>query len=298
MNTRQKNADTLRIAMQKNGRLRDASERLLQKCGLNFSSDKESLLIPCKNFPAEILLVRDDDIPQLVANEICHLGIVGRNVFAEQEKNEFRNCRELRSLGFGECRLAIATPRDQTYRGPESLEGSRIATTYPQLLDKYLRKNGIRARIISVSGSVEIAPMLNIADAICDLVATGTTLRSHGLEERDLVLESEGILIGTLSQTDPNLQSQIDRLLLRIDGVQAARQSKYIMLNTHRSNLERIAQIIPGMEKPTVIPLEGTHDFVALHAVARENIFWETIETLKAHGASSILVVPIEKIIE
>lgn len=288
----------LRIAVQKNGRLREASESLLRQCGLDFASSRDALLIPCKNFPAEILLVRDDDVPQLVSSGVCQLGVVGFNVFAENGEMVDLKCDISRKLGFAECRLAIASPRESKFDGLKSLEGKRIATTYPRLLRKFLDNHRINSQVICVSGSVEVTPMLEIADAICDLVATGTTLRSHGLEERATVLESEGILLRSVAIDDAEVASLIDRFLLRIDGVQAARQSKYIMLNTHRKNLESIVKLIPGMERPTVVPLEGHPDMIALHAVARENIFWETIESLKKSGATSILVVPIEKIIE
>jgi ATP phosphoribosyltransferase len=251
------------------------------------------------------MLVRDDDIPAYVADGICHLGIVGQNVANEKHLNDPTKdptaIQTLLSLGFGGCRLSLAVPEEMDYTGPSRLNGLKIATSYPNCLKKFLNQFGVEAQIVKLSGSVEIAPGLKIADAICDLVSTGGTLKSNGLKEVTSVLESEAVLIRTSQLLSASLIEDLERLMQRIQGVVYAAQSKYIMMNAPRDSLNQIRSILPGMEEPSVIPLGPlglNSDRIAIHAVAREPLFWETIESLKAVGATSILVLAIEKVIQ
>ena len=290
----------LRIAIQKTGRLADDSMSLLRAAGLSISRSKDGLFYRVENLPVDLLLVRDDDIPRLIGDGIVDLGIVGRNVLEEyDETNGFGGGKSgagiLCSLGFSRCRLAIAVPESVDYGSPKCLKGLRIATTYPGLLGRFLKAEGIDAEIVGMHGSVEVAPRLGVADAICDLVATGSTLEANGLKAVETVLECEALLVGTGQPITPEKQQTQDRLLARIDGVLASRETKYIMLNAPLSALPDIKKLLPGSAAPTVIPLDGSADMVALHAVCRESVFWETLEDLKGAGASAILVVPIEK---
>jgi ATP phosphoribosyltransferase len=260
----------LKIAVQKNGRLTDSSLDLLSRCGLKYS---------------DVLFVRDDDIPDLVQEDVCDLGLVGLNVVEEKRLAFAARAiaplfETVQLLDFGRCRLCIAVPDGFDYRGPQSLQGKRIATTYPQILARFLADHGIAAEVVVLSGSVEIAPRLGRADLICDLVSTGSTLAANHLRQAQIVLDS-----------------QTRRLLMRIDGVEQVKGSKYIMLHAPRSALPAIARLLPGSEAPTVIPLEGRGDRVAVHAVCRENVFWETLEELKSAGATSVLVLPVEKML-
>ncbi len=293
--------ERLRIAIQKSGRLSERSLSLFKKCGLDFDleSGKDRLFHQCLDFPIDLMLVRDDDIPKYVADGICDLGVVGENVLAEGP-SEFQ---VLHRLGFGQCRLSLAVPEGREFKGVRDLAGKRIATSYPSCLKKYLTRHEMDAHIVILSGSVEIAPKLGIADAVCDLVSTGGTLKSNGLKEVDTLFESQAVLIRASSmaatpfRTDFEKNKDINRLLQRIKGVLQAAQSKYIMMNAPSEALSQICKIIPGMEEPSVMPLGLDGRRVAIHAVAREAIFWETIERLKEVGASSILVLPIEKVI-
>jgi ATP phosphoribosyltransferase len=291
----------LRIAIQKSGRLAEKSVALFAKCGLDFDFRKDRLLHECKEFPIDLMLVRDDDIPEYVADGVCDLGVVGENVIRERllaaPGAKGTAIETVMKLGFGSCRLSIAVPEQVTFGGPADLAGKRIATSYPNCLGEYLAGHRIEAKIVELSGSVEIGPSLGIADAICDLVSTGGTLRSNGLKEAQVMFESQAALIRTARPFAPAMASDFERLLKRMDGVLKAAQAKYIMMNAPRSALDRICKIIPGMEEPSVMPLGTDGERIAIHAVARENIFWETIESLKAVGASSILVLPIEKVI-
>lgn len=292
-------ATLVRIALQKSGRLHDKSIALLARCGLGFELRKDALLVPCSDFPLELMLVRDDDIPEYVRDGVCDLGIVGENVLQEKllKFSGAPGVSTLRPLGFGGCRLAIAVPNDLPYAGLASLAGLRIATTYSGLVRQFLDRYQVRAEIIPLTGSVEIAPAIKIADAICDLVASGETLRSNGLRAVENILTSEAVLVrGATSNATHD--ATIARLLQRIDGVMKATQVKYIMMNAPRAALAQIKTILPGMESPSIIPLGDDGAHIAIHSVAREEIFWETMERLKAAGASSILVMPIEKIIE
>ncbi len=293
--------DRLKIAIQKSGRLSEKSISLLMKCGLDFDLRKNRLIHECKDFPVDLMLVRDDDIPEYVADGVCHLGIVGQNIVEEKYKSQSKknpsSIETLLQLGFGVCRLSIAVPESSNTSHIKQLQGLRIATSYPSILRRFLDQNEVDAKIVELSGSVEIAPSLRIADAICDLVSTGMTLKSNGLKEVIPLLESQAVMIRTAQPFSPLLTQDLERLIQRIRGVIQATQSKYIMMNAPRSALSEIQKIIPGMEEPSVMPLGITGDRIAIHAVARETLFWETIENLKAVGATSILVLPIEKVI-
>ncbi len=292
----------LKVAVQKSGRLTDHSLDLLVRCGLKYSRGKDQLLCYGENMPLDVLLVRDDDIPDLVHEDVCDLGIVGRNVLEEKrlalaDRGRRADLEELRVLDFGSCRLAIAVPEQTAYDGADSLQGKRIATTYPFILGQFLRERGIEADIVTLSGAVEIAPRLGRADFICDLVATGSTLAANRLREVETVLNSQAVIVRTPQPLPQEKQSWLERMLLRIDGVQQVKESKYIMLHAPRTALNEIKRLLPGSESPTVIPLDGFGDKVAIHAVCRENVFWETLERLKAAGASAVLVLPVEKML-
>lgn len=292
----------LKLAVQKSGRLTDPSLDLLSRCGLKISRGKDQLLGFGENMPLDVLFVRDDDIPDLVQEDVCDLGLVGLNVIEEKRlalaaRGIAATFESLLTLDFGRCRLSIAVPEGAHYAGASSLAGRRIATTYPHLLGRFLRQQGVEADIVTLSGAVEIAPRLGRADAICDLVSTGSTLAANHLEEVEPVLESHAVLIRTPVPLLREKTEWVDRLLMRIDGVQQVRESKYIMLHAPRAALAEIRRLLPGSESPTIIPLEGHPDKVAIHAVCRENVFWETLEALKLAGASALLVLPVEKML-
>ena len=292
----------LKIAVQKSGRLTEPSLELLQRCGLKLSRGKDQLLGFGENMPLDVLFVRDDDIPDLVREDVCDLGLVGLNVLEEKRlalgpRANGEALEPLRSLQFGRCRLSLAVPEGFAYRGVAALEGRRIATTYPCLLGRYLRDRNLNADIVTLSGSVEIAPRLGRADLVCDLVSTGSTLQANHLTEVETVLESHAVLIRTPVDLPEEKAEWVERLLQRIDGVQQVHESKYIMLHAPRAALAEIRRLLPGTESPTIIPLEGCADRVAVHAVCRENVFWETLESLKKVGASALLVLPVEKML-
>ena len=292
----------LKIAVQKAGRLTEPSLDLLARCGLKLSRGKDQLLGYGENMPLDVLFVRDDDIPDLVREDVCDLGLVGLNVLEEKRlaiksRGDAETLEPLRSLEFGRCRLALAVPEGFSYGGVSALHGRRIATTYPHLLTRYLRDLTVTADIVTLSGSVEIAPRLGRADLICDLVSTGSTLQANHLTEVETVLESHAVLIRTPVELPAQKAEWVERLLKRIDGVQQVRESKYIMLHAPRAALAEIRRLLPGSESPTIIPLEGCSDRVAVHAVCRENVFWETLESLKKVGASALLVLPVEKML-
>jgi ATP phosphoribosyltransferase len=292
----------LKIAVQKSGRLSDPSVDLLVRCGLKLSRGKDQLVGYGENLPLDVLFVRDDDIPDLVQQDVCDLGLVGLNVLEEKRlelsaRGHPARFQCVRTLDFGRCRLALAIPQGSAWDGTRSLRGRRIATTYPLLLAQYLRARDIDAEIVTLSGAVEIAPRLGRADLICDLVATGSTLQANHLREVETVLESHAVLIRTPLDLPAARHEWVQRLLMRVDGVQQVRESKYIMLHAPRSALPEIRRLLPGSESPTIIPLEGSADRVAVHAVCRENVFWETLESLKRVGASALLVLPVEKML-
>lgn len=282
---------TLRIAIQKSGRLQQGSLELLKESGLSFSNGKDQLKTPALNFPAEVLFLRDDDIPQYVEDHVADAGIVGENMVAEKKKD----IEVIKRLDFARCRLSLAVPRGESYDGLTWLNGKNIATSYPNIVSGFLKANGIRAGIHEISGSVEIAPGIGLAEAVCDLVSSGSTLLSNGLVEVEVVMESEAVLVAAPGLT-PAKRNILERLLFRIEAVMKAKNSKYILLNCPNEAIERITNILPGMKSPTVMPL-GREGWSSLHSVVDENDFWERIDQLRESGAEGILVIPIEKMI-
>ena len=289
-------ATRLHLAIQKSGRLSDFSRDLLRDAGLRIQLGKNALAARVENFPVDLMFVRDDDIPTFVSDGVCEFGIVGQNVL-----EEFRlghpdpRIEVVAPLGFGRCSLRIAAPEASTYQGPESLRGGRIATSYPHLTAAFLRERGIAAEVVEMSGAVELAPRLGIANFVCDLVSTGATLEANGLRVVETVLESEAVFVRTAKPMAAEKRTAGDQLLRRIEGVLATKESKYIMLNASAKSLRAITALLPGAEAPTVLPLHGRPGYFAVHAVCGESVFWETLQELKAAGASAILVLPIEK---
>ena len=292
----------IKIAVQKSGRLTDHSMELLTRCGLSYSRGRDELICYGENMPVDVLLVRDDDIPRLVQDDVCDLGIVGMNVI-EESRLELRDqgatelFHPVHLLDYGHCRLSFGVPDGAGYAGPQSLADKRIATSYPRIVGDYLARHGVAGTVVTFSGAVELAPRLGKADLICDLVSSGATLKAHGLYEADTVLESRAAIIRTPVRVTPDKAAWIQRLLQRVEGVLQVRESRYIMLHAPRETLQKIRDLLPGSEAPTIIPLEGLEDKVAVHAVCRENVFWETLEDLKEAGASAILVIPVEKML-
>ena len=287
----------LHLAIQKSGRLSEQSRDLLKGAGLKLSqSGKNQLAARAENFPLDLMLVRDDDIPTFVADGVCELGIVGQNVLEEYALGQpERRIEELLRLGFGRCSLRIAGPESADEFALDRLQGQRIATSYPRLLGRFLEQRGIDAEVVTMRGAVELAPRLGIAGYICDLVSTGATLEANGLTALADVFDSEAVLIRTRRPIDGAHAEKADALLTRIEGVIATAESKYIVLNAPEERLAEISAILPGAEAPTVVPLIGRPGHVAVQAVCQESVFWETLERLKAAGASAILVMPIEK---
>lgn len=289
----------LRLALQKKGRLAEESLSLLQRCGLKFRLKPNALLTHVDNFPIDLLFVRDDDIPTLIFDGLCDGGIVGQNVLFESALAKPQaSYTILFALATQLCRLAIAVPESFNYAGPGSLDGKRIATSYPLLLNQYLLERKICAQSLILSGSVEVAPRMGMADAICDLVSSGQTLEENKLIEVDTVLESQAVFIQTTKQLNPEIQDLFTMLVRRIQAVQQAQERKYIVFHAPKSALEGIAKQLPGAEAPTILPLPQSPDKVAVHVVSSEGVFWNTLETIQALGASSILVLPIEKMLE
>jgi ATP phosphoribosyltransferase len=280
---------TLKIAIQKSGRLNEKSVELLKNCGLNFENYKSSLISPVSNFPLEILFLRDDDIPEYVQDGIADLGIVGENVIEETEVS----VSYLQRLGFGKCLLKIAITNNSDITELNDLEGRSIATTYPVILGKFLQKQNIHADIRTISGSVEISPGLGLSDAICDLVSTGGTLKSNGLKPFADVMSSEAVLIGSKGSENNDL---VQELMQRIQSVLRAKETKYVVLNVLKANLDGVLALLPGVKSPSVLPL-AEEGWVAVHTVIPERDFWDRISQLKQAGAQGIVVMPIEKII-
>jgi len=280
---------TLKIAIQKSGRLNEKSVELLKNCGLYFENYKSSLISPVSNFPLEILFLRDDDIPEYVQDGIADLGIVGENVIEETEVK----VSYLQRLGFGKCSLKIAITNNSDIKKLADLGEKSIATTYPVILGKFLQKQNIQADIRTISGSVEISPGLGLSDAICDLVSTGGTLKSNGLKPFADVMASEAILIGSKGSENSDL---VQELMQRIQSVLRAKETKYVVLNVHKDNLAGIVALLPGVKSPSVLQLAEA-DWVAVHTVIPERDFWDKISQLKQAGAQGIVVMPIEKII-
>lgn len=280
---------TLKIAIQKSGRLNEKSVELLKNCGLSFENYKSSLISTVSNFPLEILFLRDDDIPEYVQDGIADLGIVGENVISETEVD----VSFLQKLGFGKCTLKLAVQNNSDIQNIDDLNGRAIATSYPVILKKFLDKNNIKADIRTISGSVEISPGLGLSDAIFDIVSTGGTLKSNGLKPFADVLSSEAVLIGRKGEESNPL---IIELIQRIQSVLRAKETKYVVLNAEAKNLDQIVKLLPGVKSPTVVPL-AEEGWVAIHTVISERDFWEKISLLKTAGAQGIVVMPIEKII-
>lgn len=281
----------LRIAIQKSGRLHDDSIRLLKECGIEFNNGLNKLKAIAQNFPLEVFFLRDDDIPQYVEDGVADIGIVGENVMLEKA----RKVKVMDELGFGKCRLSLALPKSVKYKGIADLEGKRIATSYPIVLRKFLKKQGITAEIHEISGSVEIAPGIGLADAICDLVSSGSTLFTNGLREVETVLRSQAVLIRNIQLTPEQLEIA-DRLVFRMQAVRRAQHNKYVLLNAPNDKLDEIVSLLPGIKSPTILPL-AQKGWSSVHSVLNEDEFWDNIERLKAAGAQGILVVPIEKMI-
>ncbi|GGM92226.1 ATP phosphoribosyltransferase [Dyadobacter beijingensis] len=285
------NDNILRIAIQKSGRLSEDSLKLIKECGIRFDNGAGKLKTDATNFPAEILFLRDDDIPGYVEDGVAHLGIVGENVSEESCKD----VDTVHKLGFSKCRLSIGVLREAVYHGVQDLQGKSIATTYPRLLEQYLKSHDVTADIHEISGSVEIAPSIGLADAVCDIVSSGSTLLSNGLKEVETIFRSEAVMIAS-KHLSPVQQDLLDQLLFRIKSVQVAKNNKYILLNCPVDAVENITQFLPGMRSPTILPL-ATEGWCSLHSVINENEFWENIEKIRQAGAEGILVIPIEKMI-
>ena len=281
------------IAIQRKGRLFDSSKNLLIKSGINFSTSGDKLLARSSNMNIDILLVRDDDIPSLVSKGVADLGIVGQNVLAEQVASIKKiTAKSVLNLGFSKCRLAFAKPMNS---GIRSLKNKIIATSYPGLVKKFLKAKNINAEVIKINGSVELTPYIGIADCICDLVSSGATLEANNLIEFKTLMDSEAVLIASGSYKKIKDKSILD-LIKRFEGVINAAESKYVMLNAETKSIDKICKLLPGADSPTIIPLQQ-QDKVAIHALCSEPVFWETMEKLKSNGASSILVMPVEKIL-
>jgi len=283
--------ENLKIAIQKKGRLYEGSISLLKECGIDVSNGNNQLRVQAANFPLEVFFLRDDDIPEYVQDAVVDIGFVGENVVAEKNKA----VSLIEKLGFGKCRLSIAVPKNGVIKSIADLQNKKIATSYPLVLSGFLKENNIPATIQEISGSVEIAPRIGLADAICDLVSSGSTLFSNELEELDIVLKSESVLI-----SNKNLSSQkqnlLDKLLFRIRAVKKAKNNKYVLLNAPNDKLDAICKLLPGMKSPTILPLAES-GWSSVHSVISENDFWNVIENLKANGAQGILIIPIEKMI-
>lgn len=281
----------IRIAVQKSGRLSDDSLSLIKECGIKFYNGTGKLKSTSTNFPIEFLFLRDDDIPGYVADGVADLGIVGENEVVEKDKAVLT----LKKLGFSKCRLSLAIPKGQEYAGVSYFEGKNIATSYPKILSDYLKKVKINAAIHEISGSVEIAPSIGLAEGICDIVSSGSTLMMNGLKEVEEIFKSEAVLIANKELADWKM-AIVEKLLFRINAVQKGKSNKYVLLNAPNESLEKIVSLIPGMRSPTILPL-AQEGWSSVHSVLQEDQFWENIEELRAAGAEGILVVPIEKMI-
>jgi ATP phosphoribosyltransferase len=283
----------MKIAIQRNGRLTEDSTALLRACGLSFEFQKQSLYSPCRNFDLDVLAIRDDDIPEYVQDGVADLGIIGENILQERKAR----VQVLAPLGFGGCKLMISVPQKSAIRKITDLKGKRIGTTYPTILKSFLNANKVRAEIIKLSGSVELAPSLNVADVICDIVSTGTTAKMSGLRTFCTVMESQAVLVANpAAMCDKKKRKLIDRLMIRVRGSQEARGKRYLMMNAPFNSLQKLKHVIPSLKSPTVVPL-AEKGMVAIHSVVAEDVFWDVMEKLKQAGASDIIVVPIETII-
>ncbi len=283
--------NNIRIAVQKSGRLSDDSLKLFKECGIKFESGGSKLRSISSNFPIEFLFLRDDDIPGYVEDGVADLGVVGLNVLMENT----RKVDIVKELGFSKCRLSLAIPRGETYTDLKQFKGKSIATSYPNLTNQFLQKNGVKAEMHEISGSVEIAPSIGLAEGICDIVSTGGTLLSNGLKEVATVFESQAVMISN-SSLSADKKAILAKLLFRIDSVQRGQNAKYVVLNVQEYNIDKVTALLPGMKSPSVLPL-ATKGWFSLHSVIEENDFWNIIENLRQAGAEGILVLPIEKMI-
>ncbi len=281
----------LKIAIQKSGRLNEDSVRILKECGIDLSTGLNKLRSEAYNFPLEVLFLRDDDIPQYVEDGVADAGIVGENIVYEMNKK----IKVVEKLGFGKCRLSIAVPKNTEYKSAADLKGKKIATSYPLILGNYLKKQKVRSKIETVSGSVEIAPSVGLADAICDLVSSGSTLFANGLKEAEVIFKSEAVLV-SCEKLEKEKAAILKKLVFRMKAVKRSRHSKYVLLNAPNNKLDTICKILPGMKSPTILPLVEK-GWSSVHSVIDEEKFWEIIEQLKENGAQGILVVPIEKMV-
>lgn len=281
----------LKIALQKSGRLSEQSHKLLKNCGISFSNGLGKLRAAAENFPLEIFFLRDDDIPEYVADGVADIGIVGENVLREKRKD----VDLIENLGFGKCRLSLAVPKNFEYQSIADFNGKRVATTYPKILTEFFERNNIKVEIHTISGSVEIAPSIGLADAVCDLVSSGSTLFTNGLREVETVMTSEAVLIAR-KKLDAETEKLLQKLLFRLRSVNAAKQNKYILLNAPNEKISEISRILPGMKSPTVMPLAEA-GWSSVHSVVGENDFWEVVEQLKEAGAEGILVLSIDQMI-
>jgi ATP phosphoribosyltransferase len=281
----------LRIALQKSGRLSEDSLKLFKECGIKLDNGTGKLKSISSNFPAEFLFLRDDDICGYVEDGVADVGIVGENVFVETN----RNVEIAYRLGFSKCRLSIAIPRGENYAGVAELHGKSIATSYPKILSTFLKENNVEAEIHEISGSVEIAPSIGLAHAVCDIVSSGSTLLSNGLKEVETIFRSEAVMVKSQGLSAEK-QAILNKLLFRVQSVQTAQNNKYILLNAPNDKLQQVINLIPGMKSPTIVPL-AMSGWSSVHSVITENDFWENIEAIRAAGAEGILVIPIEKMI-
>ena len=283
--------ENIKIAVQKKGRLYDGSMSLLKECGIDVSNGNNQLRVQAANFPLEVFFLRDDDIPEYVQDAVVDIGFVGENVIREKNKE----INSIENLGFGKCRLSIAIPKNGSLRSVADLNSKKIATSYPLILSRFLKEKNINATIQEISGSVEIAPRIGLADAICDLVSSGSTLFSNELTELETVLRSEAVLISN-KNLSVEKQSLLNKLLFRIRAVKKAKNNKYVLLNAPNNKLEAICKLLPGMKSPTILPL-AEKGWSSVHSVISEDDFWDVIENLKLNGAQGILIIPIEKMI-
>lgn len=280
----------LKIAIQKSGRLQQDSLQMLKECGISIDNGKDQLKAQARNFPLDVLYLRNSDIPQYVQDDVAHLGIVGENLLIEKEKA----VKNVLALGFSKCRLSVAVPKGIDYTGPDWLNGKRIATSYPVSLNRFLTEQKIKADIHEISGSVEIAPGIGLADAVCDLVSSGSTLFKNNLEEKETLLNSQACLIA--GSIPPELNGIYQQLIFRMESVLEAKNNKYLLMNAPNEKIEKIIEILPGMKSPTVMPL-ATAGWSSVHTVINEARFWDIISELKNQGAEGILVIPIQKMI-
>ncbi len=289
--------ERLTLGVQKKGRLADGGFELLKRAGVKLAYGRDQLLRRAENLPLDLMLIRDDDIPSFVATGACDYGIVGENVLHEAKHRSARlsGLEVVLKLGFARCRLKLAAAKDGNIRTIDDLNGRTVATSYPGLTQAYLRERGVEAEMVEMGGSVEVAPKVGVADAICDLVSTGATLEANGLFAFETVFESEAVLIRRSERAEDPVEDTAQLLVQRFEGVIASRQTKYILLNAPTDRIEEVRAVLPGTDAPTVAPVVGREDVVAVHAVCTEEVFWSTLERLKAVGARSILVMPIEK---